>query len=157
MARRVIITHWIGPEIIDFMAHLFDVVPNMSTGSLSSEEILRRMDSAEALMVSEHDRIDGRFLDRCPGLLIVAGASEASGNVDVRACTERGIWVTAAPDASKVRAAGPDEAIRVAALEKAADIIEALLGQRPEGAINTPDNPRCFTRDPARASQFDKN
>jgi lactate dehydrogenase-like 2-hydroxyacid dehydrogenase len=147
MRHRVVITHWIHPEIVEFLAHLFDVVPNMGRKNLSSEEVRRRAGDAEAIMVSANDRIDGPFLDHCPRLRVVAGASEASGKVDVQACTERGIWVTRAPAHAVSRSMEPNEATRAAALEGAANILEALLGQRPGGAINTPDGNRGLSHD----------
>lgn len=147
MEHRVVITHWVHPEIVEFLSRLFDVVLNTSGKNLSSEETLRHMEEAEAILISPCDRIDRPFLDHCPRLRVVAGALEASGNVDIQACTERGIWVTRVPDVADARGTMPDEAVRAASLEGVANILEALLGNRPGGAINTPDRPRRFTHD----------
>jgi hypothetical protein len=60
--------------------------------------------------------------------------------VDIEACTGNGIWFTivqhllAAPDA------GPavDEVRRAMSLEAAACIFEALMDEKPKGAVNDP-------------------
>lgn len=53
---------------------------------------------AEALLAFMPDRVDAALLDRCPRLRIVAGALKGADNVDLAACTERGVWVTVVPD-----------------------------------------------------------
>jgi phosphonate dehydrogenase len=46
---------------------------------------------ASALLVFMPDRVDLPLLDACPELLIVAGAFKGADNVDVEACTARGV------------------------------------------------------------------
>lgn len=49
-------------------------------------------------MVFMTDHVDRDFLEACPGLQIVAGALKGFDNIDVAACTERGVWVTCVAD-----------------------------------------------------------
>lgn len=51
---------------------------------------------AAAVLAFMSDRVDARLLSRCPRLQIVAGAFKGADNVDVDACTARGVWVTVA-------------------------------------------------------------
>lgn len=44
------------------------------------------------------DRIDRDFLAACPRLRVIGGAFKGCDNIDVDACTERGVWVTCVPD-----------------------------------------------------------
>lgn len=44
------------------------------------------------------ERIDEPFLDACPKLKIVAGALKGYNNIDVEACSRRGVVVTIVPD-----------------------------------------------------------
>ncbi len=53
---------------------------------------------ADALMVFMPDKIDQRLLERCPRLRIVACALKGYDNIDVEACSRRGIWVSIVPD-----------------------------------------------------------
>jgi phosphoglycerate dehydrogenase-like enzyme len=64
----------------------------------SPEELAARAVGANALPAFMPDCIDARLLDACPELLIVAGAFKGADNVDVEACTARGVWVTVVPD-----------------------------------------------------------
>jgi len=95
---RVVVTHWVHSEILDLLLAEFDVSANRSSESLPREEILRRCREARAILAFMPDRIDAAFLERCPKLGIVAGAMKGVDNIDVEACSSRGVWVTAVPD-----------------------------------------------------------
>jgi phosphonate dehydrogenase len=64
----------------------------------SPEVLVARAAGASGLFVFMPDRIDVPLLDACPELRIVAGAFKGADNVDVEACTARGVWVTVVPD-----------------------------------------------------------
>jgi phosphonate dehydrogenase len=44
------------------------------------------------------DRVDDAFLDRCPGLRVVAAALKGYDNFDADACARHGSWLTIVPD-----------------------------------------------------------
>jgi phosphonate dehydrogenase len=44
------------------------------------------------------DRIDEELLAACPELRVVAAVAKGHDNIDLRACTDRGVWVTNLPD-----------------------------------------------------------
>jgi glyoxylate reductase len=60
-------------------------------------ELVRRAGDAEALLPILADRIDAALLDQAPRLRIVANHAVGFDNIDVAACTARGIWVTNTP------------------------------------------------------------
>lgn len=49
-------------------------------------------------MVFMPDRVDDRLLAAAPKLSIVAAALKGYDNIDVEACTGRGVWVSIVPD-----------------------------------------------------------
>jgi phosphonate dehydrogenase len=49
-------------------------------------------------MVFMPDLVDAAFLERCPRLRIVACALKGYDNIDVEACTRRGVWASVVPD-----------------------------------------------------------
>lgn len=51
-------------------------------------------EEASGLLVFMSDRVDECLLDSCPRLRIVAGALKGADNIDVSACSARGVWVT---------------------------------------------------------------
>ncbi len=87
---RVVITHWVHPEIIELLSQKCEVIPNETRATLPREEIIRRCENAAALMVFMPDAIDEAFLEACPDLKIVAAALKGYDNFHVAACTGRG-------------------------------------------------------------------
>ncbi|HEX5138108.1 MAG TPA: NAD(P)-dependent oxidoreductase [Planctomycetota bacterium] len=95
---RIVLTHWVHDEVLDVLRRAGEVASNPTRGSLPRAELTDLAATADALMVFMPDRVDAELLDRCPRLRIVAGALKGCDNIDVDACTERGVWVTVVPD-----------------------------------------------------------
>ncbi|MEA5508379.1 phosphonate dehydrogenase [Crocosphaera sp. UHCC 0190] len=95
---KVVITHWIHDEVIDYLSQTCEVITNQTQDTLPREEIIKRTKDAEALMVFMPDCIDSEFLEACPQLKVIAGALRGYDNFDVEACTKRRIWFTIVPD-----------------------------------------------------------
>ncbi len=91
-------THRVHPEILALLEPHAELVPNQTPATLAHAEIAQRARDAQALIVFMPDLVDRALLDACPGLRIVAGALRGYDNIDVAACTERGIWVTVVPE-----------------------------------------------------------
>lgn len=98
MKPKIVLTHWVHPEIIDYLQTTANVIPNTTRETLPREELLSRAKDADALMVFMPDSIDATFLDACPKLKIVGAALKGYDNLDVDACTQRGIWLSIVPD-----------------------------------------------------------
>jgi len=62
-------------------------------------ELLARVSRADGLLALLTERIDAELLDAAPSLRVVANHAVGVDNVDVAACTARGVWVTNTPDA----------------------------------------------------------
>jgi len=98
MKPKVVITHWVHPEVIEFLSQKCEVVPNITRETLQRGEVIRRTKDAQAIMVFMPDSVDRDFLDACPELKIVAAALKGYDNFDVDACTRYGVWFTIVPD-----------------------------------------------------------
>lgn len=94
----VVLSHRVHPEILELLGRSCDVVPNQNEDSLTLPELRRRAAPADALMVFMPDRIDADFLDACPRLRVIAGALKGNDNIDVDACTARGVLMTRVED-----------------------------------------------------------
>jgi len=95
---KVVVTHWVHPEVLHALSSECDLVANRTLESLPREHLLERARDARAILAFMPDRIDSELLDRCPKLGIVAGAFKGFDNIEVDACTARGIFVTVVPD-----------------------------------------------------------
>ena len=95
---KVVLTHWVHPEIIELLREKAEVVANPGRKTLPREVLLERARDADALMAFMPDCIDEAFLKACPRLKIIAAALKGFDNFDVDACTRHGVWLTIAPD-----------------------------------------------------------
>lgn len=98
MKPKVVLTHWVHPETIEYLEAHADVIPNTTRETLPREEILARAKDADAIMVFMPDSIDEAFLEACPHLKIVGAALKGYDNFDVAACSRRGVWFSIVPD-----------------------------------------------------------
>lgn len=98
MKSKVVITHWVHPEVIDFLGETCEVVPNHTRDTLPRTEILARTREADAIMTFMPDSIDDAFLSACPRLRVIGCALKGYDNFDVDACTRHGVWITNVPD-----------------------------------------------------------
>lgn len=74
------------------------LIANPGDRPWQSGELREHARDADALIAFMPDTIDMEFLAACPRLRIVAGALKGYDNIDVAACTERGVWVTVCRD-----------------------------------------------------------
>ncbi|PKO58932.1 MAG: hydroxyacid dehydrogenase, partial [Betaproteobacteria bacterium HGW-Betaproteobacteria-18] len=51
MKPKVVLTHWVHPEIIELLQGVAEVIPNTSRDTLPREEVLARARDAQAIMV----------------------------------------------------------------------------------------------------------
>lgn len=98
MLPKVVITHWVHPEVIDYLSAYCQVVPNRTLETLPREEILRRAADAEGLMAFMPDRVDAEFLQACPELRVIGAALKGYDNLDAEACAEAGVALTIVDD-----------------------------------------------------------
>lgn len=98
MKPKVVLTHWVHPEVIALLSRSCEVIANPSRERLDRQEILARTRDADAIMTFMPDSIDDAFLEVCPKLKVVGCALKGYDNYDVEACTRRGVWITIVPD-----------------------------------------------------------
>jgi phosphonate dehydrogenase len=98
MRPKVVVTNWVHPEVVAFLAAAADVEANSTREPWPAEEVRRRARDADAILAFMTDRIDVDFLAHCPKLKVAACALKGYDNFDLAACTERGVCVTIVPD-----------------------------------------------------------
>jgi phosphonate dehydrogenase len=97
MTHEIVVTHRIFPETADLLGTAGKVrMP--ATDHFGTSEITEALGAAHAAMVFMPDRVDGTFLAAAPKLSIVAAALKGFDNIDVDACTARGVWLSIVPD-----------------------------------------------------------
>jgi phosphonate dehydrogenase len=95
---RVVITHRVHQEVLELLGQSCEVIANQTPDGLTRGELLNRCRDADALLVFMPDHVDEELLRHGPRLAIVAGALKGYDNIDVAACTARGVWVSYVED-----------------------------------------------------------
>jgi len=97
MNEKVLITRQIPVEAIRLLEEKYDLHVHAEPRPMSSEELTAGLQGASALLCMLHDRVNGALLDRAPGLKVVANMAVGVDNIDLEACTGRGVMVTNTP------------------------------------------------------------
>jgi len=95
---KVVVTHRVHEPVKRLLAKECEVVANDNGESWPRSKLLEKARAADALLVFMPDQIDEAFLAECPRLRVISAAFKGYDNIDVAACTRRGVWVTIVPD-----------------------------------------------------------
>ena len=94
---KVLITRAVFPEIVEALSKRFEVATNDDDTPWPPEELARRLRGKAGAMATVMDRIDDAILEQCPDLKVISNIAVGYNNIDVPACTRRGIRVTNTP------------------------------------------------------------
>lgn len=95
---RVLVARKTFDDVVDRLRSHFEVEANDSDDGWSQDELIRRLQGKTGVYIAGGDKIDARLLGACPELKIVSTMAVGYNNIDVAACTARGVIVTNAPD-----------------------------------------------------------
>jgi glyoxylate/hydroxypyruvate/2-ketogluconate reductase len=95
--HKVLITRAVFPEIVDALSKRFDVEHNAEDTPWPPGELVRRLQGKDAAMATVMDKFDEPVLAQCPELKVISNIAVGYNNIDVPACTKRGIRVTNTP------------------------------------------------------------
>jgi lactate dehydrogenase-like 2-hydroxyacid dehydrogenase len=95
---RILVTYRPPGDALDRLAELGDIDLWDGEAAIPADELAARIGAADALYSMLTDSIDATLLDRAPRLLVVSNMAVGYDNIDVVACTERGIPVGHTPD-----------------------------------------------------------
>ena len=94
----VLVARQIFPAVVARLAEHFDVEANDEPLDWPQAELIRRLQGKAGVFVAAQEPINATVLDACPGLRAVCSMAVGYNNIDVPACTARGVQVTNAPD-----------------------------------------------------------
>jgi gluconate 2-dehydrogenase len=95
--QKILITRGVFPEVLQDLSRRFEVEHNAEDRPWPPEELARRLQGKQAAMATVMDRFDEALLGLSPGLKVIANIAVGFNNIDVPACTKRGIRVTNTP------------------------------------------------------------
>jgi gluconate 2-dehydrogenase len=97
MKPKVLVTREVFDETLAFLARDCEVDPNQDDRALDPEALAGRLADKDGVMCALTDRIDAKLLARCPKLKAVANIAVGYNNIDLAACTVRGVMATNTP------------------------------------------------------------
>ena len=90
-------TREVFDETIDYLREHCEVEANQEDVPLATEVLAMRARDKQGIVCSLTDRIDDKLIASCPKLEVVANIAVGYNNIDVAACTARGILATNTP------------------------------------------------------------
>ncbi len=97
MRKRILVTREVFDETIDFLKSHCEVESNQTDRLYARDELIAKLQGKDGVQTSSSDRIDAELLDRCPTIRAVCNTAVGYNNIDVDACTRRGVMVTNTP------------------------------------------------------------
>ncbi len=94
----ILVARGVFPEILEQLQRHFDVSSNQSDEPFTSEQLIERLKGKAGAMITGSERIDAQLLAACPQLKAVCNIAVGYNNIDVPACTARGVLATNTPD-----------------------------------------------------------
>ena len=98
MKPRILVSRENFPEVLESLRGDFEVEDNQADVVLAPEVLRARLADKDGALITGFDRIDGSLLDACPRLRAVCNVAVGHNNIDVAACTARGVVATNTPE-----------------------------------------------------------
>jgi gluconate 2-dehydrogenase len=94
---KVLVTREVFDETLDYLSAHCEVDSNQEDVALTPQRLAHRLADKAAVVCSLTDRIDAALIAAAPNLKVVANMAVGYNNIDVPACTARGIMATNTP------------------------------------------------------------
>jgi len=94
---KVFIAREVFQETLDFLAQHFEVDSNQADTPLTPAQLATRLGDKDGALITLTERIDATLLAGCPKLKAVCNIAVGYNNIDLKACSERGVLATNTP------------------------------------------------------------
>ena len=121
MSPKVLVARAVFDEVIERLCQHFEVQHNQADALWSQDELIQRLQGIDGVFVTGTEAIDARLLAACPQLRAVCSMAVGYNNIDLAACTARGVLVSNAPDVLTETTADFGFALMMAAARRMAE------------------------------------
>ena len=97
MKPKVLVTREVFQETLDYLARHFEVTANQTDVPFPPDALAQALSDKDGAVITLTERIDAALLQRCPRLKAVCNIAVGYNNIDVAACTARGVMATNTP------------------------------------------------------------
>jgi len=97
MKPNVLVCRAVFPDVVARLREHFEVETNDADDAWSRDELILRLQGKAGVFVTSSEPMDAALLAACPDLRAICSMAVGYNNIDVPACTARGILVSNAP------------------------------------------------------------
>jgi gluconate 2-dehydrogenase len=97
MKPKILVTREVFDETLAYLAQHCEVESNQHDVALAPDALAQKLADRDGVMCALTDRIDAQLIGRCPRLKAVANIAVGYNNIDLAACTARGVLATNTP------------------------------------------------------------
>ncbi|MDP2238840.1 MAG: D-glycerate dehydrogenase [Burkholderiales bacterium] len=97
MKPNILVTREVFDETLAYLSQHCEVEANQQDMAFSPDALVQRLAGKDGVMCSLTDRIDAGLLSACPQIRAVANIAVGYNNIDLAACTARGVMATNTP------------------------------------------------------------
>ena len=95
---RVLVARRVFDSVVQRLAAHFEVDFNADDTIWSKPDLIARLQGKQGAFITGSERIDAEVLDACPQLKAVCNMAVGYNNIDLAACTARGVLASNTPD-----------------------------------------------------------
>ncbi len=121
MPQPILVARAIFPETLQRLRQHFEVDDNQVDTVFTTEQLQQRLQGKAGVLATGSERFDAATLAACPALRVVANMAVGYNNIDVPACTARGVLATNTPDVLTDTTADLGFALMMAAARRMAE------------------------------------
>ena len=128
MKPKILVTREVFDETLEYLAPHCEVESNQDDVALTPETLGQRLRDKRGVMCCLTDRIDAALLAEAPQLKVVANIAVGYNNIDVAACTARGVMATNTPGVLDDSTADLAWALMLAAARRLTEVESYIRG-----------------------------
>jgi gluconate 2-dehydrogenase len=97
MKPKILVTREVFDETLAFLVQHCEVESNQQDAAFSPETLAQKLADKDGVVCCLTDRVDAKLLESCARLKVVANIAVGYNNIDLAACTARGVIATNTP------------------------------------------------------------
>ncbi len=121
MKKNILVARRVFDSVLERLRVHFEVETNQEDLLWSKAELITRLQGKDGAFITGSERIDAELLDACPQLRAVCNMAVGYNNIDLDACTARGVLASNTPDVLTETTADFGFALMMAAARRMAE------------------------------------
>jgi glyoxylate/hydroxypyruvate/2-ketogluconate reductase len=93
----ILVTREVFDETLDYLREHCEVEANQQDIAFDAETLARKLADKDGVMCALTDSVDAKLIERCSRLKVVANIAVGYNNIELAACTSRGVMATNTP------------------------------------------------------------